>query len=184
MRRLAFYRRQVAGRAFLTVTMTLSVLAGVPSGAAMASTGIDLICPGFASNTYSPGITFTPQQIHVESTNVFGPCVSLSHPNIASGGSHATSSGTLSCVVGSLSGSMVFQWNTGENSSASFTAAIVVRPGGETVGDYMGTITGGVFNGDTFNFTATIFNTVPLQCLSPGGITGTAGPLTLELLDM
>lgn len=134
------------------VFLAAAFAAVVTSSPVQADVG-DIVClpPTSSSVTFDPPLTQNPQTVTVQSTNLFGPCTSVTHPQITSG----STSGTFlvpnrSCLtlVGSGTSNSTITWNTGQTSSLSlnFNTQIVGAVYTSTVS---GIVTGGLFAGDT-----------------------------------
>jgi hypothetical protein len=160
-------------RALLIATsvIALGVLGG--TGTAAATTN----CDGLSNITYTPGLTYTAQSASVAASTVYARCVSTDRPDITGGTYSATlppKSRSCLTLLGSNTGTRVYHWNTGETSTVTYvdTNSIVA---GNLVVEQLGTVTSGVFAGQTSSGTLTLTGNF-LNCLTPGGLTTLAGP--------
>lgn len=172
-----------------TVLAALTALAAVCTGLAVAAPAHaqagDLVClpPTSSSVTFSPALTTTPQDVTVTTNNLFGPCTSTTVPGITSG----TFSGTFhvpgrSCLTlaGSGSSASTITWNTGQSSTLSLNYTTTIA-GAVYTSVLTGTVTGGLFAGDTVISNQTGPATDVLTCtLGLGTVSGiyTVGTLT------
>jgi hypothetical protein len=153
-----------------TAAVALGVLGG--TGTAAATTN----CDGLTNLSYSPGLTYTPQP---SASTVYARCVSTDRPDITSG-TYSTSRSVpqASCLtlLGSTSGTRTYHWNTGETSTVQFvdTNSYVA---GTLVVEQVGTVTSGVFAGQSSSGTLTLTGNF-LTCFSTG-LTTLAGPNVL-----
>ncbi|MEU6481047.1 hypothetical protein ABZ858_30050 [Streptomyces sp. NPDC047017] len=155
---------------------TVPAIAAAPSGAAL----VDVVCPvGSNISTYTPGLTYTSKPTHFTATGQVSGCVSLSNPALTGANLSAAGDGTASCTSGSFSNTTVYHWNTGQSSTVVGTGSINLKPDGETVFVLTGTVTSGPFTGATVLQTKVLLSTDLLACLTPGGLTSIAGPITL-----
>lgn len=160
-------------RRYLTITtagLVLGVLGG--TGTATATTN----CVGLTNLTYTPGLTYTPQSVTLTASTVYARCISSDRPDITSGTYSANPPGPReSCLtlLGSTSGTRTYHWNTGETSTVSFvdTNSVVA---GNLVVEQVGTVTSGVFAGQSSSGTLTLTGNF-LTCLTTG-LTTLAGP--------
>ncbi|MBB5867481.1 hypothetical protein F4553_000860 [Allocatelliglobosispora scoriae] len=142
------FRQAAAVLAIVTLATTLAV---APADAA----GVDLICGGTNTATFTPGLTLTAQTVHIDAVGTLTSCVS-SDAAITSGTYTASGNGTLSCLTGGHAGQFTISWNTGAYSTIAFTNSVAVRPLGEVVVLATGTVTSGEFAGDTYTGTFTL----------------------------
>ncbi|WP_027006709.1 hypothetical protein [Conexibacter woesei] len=157
-----------------TSVIALAVLGG--TGTAAATTN----CDGLTNLRYTPGLTFTPQSATLAASSVYARCVSTDRPDITGGTYSANlTNPAASCLnlLGSTSGTRTYHWNTGETSTVTYvdTNSVVA---GNLVVEQLGTVTSGVFAGQTSSGTLTLTGNF-LNCLTPGGLTTLAGPNVL-----
>ena len=114
-------------------------------------------------------------------SSVYARCVSTDRPDIT-GGTYSANlppNRAASCLnlLGSTTGTRIYHWNTGETSTVTYvdTNSIVA---GNLVVEQVGTVTAGVFAGQTSSGTLTLTGNF-LNCLTPGGLTTLAGPNVL-----
>jgi hypothetical protein len=149
---------------------------GLTSGAAAAATAniVDAACQHNASVTYSPGLTLIPQRVQARATGTLSPCLSA---QVTSGTMATSATGTLSCLSGAFSGTLNFDWVT----SSGGHAVSVVTLTGQTAGGSLlaagltGTVTSGLFVGDSYAATFAANPLALLNCALPGGMTSITG---------
>jgi hypothetical protein len=170
--------RVVAGRVVVAALMGVPVVTLAPFNAGVAHAAmLDLaLCLEYDGNSYTPGITFTPRPTNISSSGVLGPCVSMTDPTLTSGSYQGSGTGNVSCTGGTFAGTVIYHWNNGRDSTVSYTAVIGTRLGAETVVLYKGKVTDGEFKGYSYTSPLTALNLLPLNCLSPQGVTSTSGP--------
>jgi hypothetical protein len=160
-----------------------------PSAAASTSGLLDLTCtaPSSEATTYSPPLTPAPQDVTFSSTVQYGPCVSLSHPEIESGSrSLRVLTPDRSCLtlLEAAVSQFTITWNTGQSStiSGSRTATVV---GAALVVTITGNVTSGVFAGDSVVQTSTGPATDILACtLGLGSVSSVYSIVTLEITSL
>ncbi len=137
--------------AVLTAAVSVVTLLGLGPAAAASAGVLDVTCtpPSSQTDTFTPPLTMTPQNVTVRITSQFGPCVSLSNPALTSGSTTFTALVPgLSCLTLLNSGAITYTivWNTGQTStiSANYTVTIV---GAALVVTRTGTVTSGLFTG-------------------------------------
>ncbi|NTX01639.1 MULTISPECIES: hypothetical protein [Myxococcus] len=139
-----------------------------------------LTCPGIVQAQYSPGMTNAPRMITSTASGTFGPCVgvplSLLSTSFVAGGM-----GTLSCVGGSNQLGAQLNWSDGSVSHLDTSILITVRPLGEVVATYSGTVVGGRFQGASVLITFVLAQTQVLGCFTEEGVTATVGPTVLTI---
>lgn len=139
-----------------------------------------LNCPGISHAQYSPGMTNTPREITVTGGGTFGPCVGVPL-SLLSASFVAEGKGTLSCVAGSNQLAAQLIWNDGSVSALNATILITVRPLGEVVATYSGTVASGRFQGANVLITFVLAQTQVTGCLTEEGVTATVGPAVLTI---
>ncbi|NTX62969.1 hypothetical protein HUA74_20165 [Myxococcus sp. CA051A] len=139
-----------------------------------------LTCPGIVQAQYSPGMTNTPQVVTTAVSGTFGPCVgvplSLLSASFGGGGT-----GTLSCLAGSTQASSQLTWSDGSVSNLSLSILVTVRPLGEVVVAYSGTVASGRFQGANVLMTLVLAQTQVTGCFTAEGVTATVGPTVLTI---
>ncbi|MFD6620050.1 hypothetical protein ACFWFB_32935 [Streptomyces albidoflavus] len=158
---------------------------------AHASAGglLDVTCtpPSSTVSTYTPPLTNTPQISRSTISRQFGPCVSLSHPEVTSGTSSSVNAPReRSCLdlLGSGSSTITITWNTGQTStlSTNFTSTVAGAVV-EAVGS--GTVTSGLFQGDTVVMDMTGPATDILLCTAGlGTVSSVYSTMVLELTSV
>lgn len=168
--------------AVLIAVASLSL--GVGSSAA---TGTDLTCtpPSSASLTFDPPLTNSPQPILNSVSRQYGPCLAPTHPDITAGSSAASAvipNGSCEHLLGSNPLTITITWNTGQTTTLSGNniSSIV---GANLVSTTTGTVTAGVFAGDTFIHTVVYAGPDLLLCLAGlGTVSSLYGQITLEVI--
>ncbi|MEU3462995.1 hypothetical protein ABZ721_24020 [Streptomyces sp. NPDC006733] len=166
-------RRVLAVLVTIACAGLVSVAGTATSHAALA----DIVCTTSGTTTYNPGLTYTPQTSAITTQTAFAPCVSLSAPLVTSGARSANfSRPDQSCLtlLESGTGTNTITWNTGQTTTAQFTVTSTVAGGIRTT-TQTGTVTAGLFTGDTFLNVVTAPTTDLLNCVLPGGLTSTSG---------
>lgn len=181
-------------RAALTgVTALLFLLVSLLTATAPASARenelLDVTCTPPSSNTsvYTPPLTNTPQTVGTTPTIQLGPCVSPSTPGITSGTSVYTGPPkTRTCLALLTAGTAtkVVTWNTGATSTLSTNYTVTVAAAVVVV-TYTGTVTSGLFAGDTVVMTHTGPATdITLCTLGLGTVPSLFGVVTLEITSV
>jgi len=151
-----------------------TMIAPVPAQAA----AIDALCPlGSDDITFEPGIVLLEPRLTTMSADFrTGECTT-SVPGITS--ATLRNSGLLmrTCndLLGGGSGIAVLTWNDGTTTSTVAYTQTAVRGTVATVVTRTGTITGGLFAGDSVVVTETFANLQFLACATPTGMTHTSG---------
>lgn len=135
--------------AVLLIAGGVTAVAAGPAAAGVA----DVTCTTPSSNVLSssPPLTSTPAVVTLTSQSSLGPCVSVSDPAITSGSWRTVVPNiTASCdfLLRSSSGSDTVTWNTGQTSTLSGNREASVE-GALFIVTFTGTVTSGVFAGDT-----------------------------------
>jgi hypothetical protein len=168
----------------------LAAATAVTAPASPARAGVaDVTCtpPSSQTNTYSPALTDTKQPTTDTYSDQLGPCVSLSQPGITSGTDiRQKNIPEQSCfdLLGSGSMTNTITWNTGQTSTyeENFTftdvGAVVTFTG-------TGTVTSGLFAGDTVAVNATGVSTAIAECeLGLGTVSSEYLTATLEITSV
>lgn len=192
-KRIGTSRRAGPRAALTSVTALMFLLVGALSTAGSASAResglLDVTCTPPSSNTaaFSPPLTLAPQNVGVNSSFQFGPCVSLSTPAITSGTSVATAPPAPRSCLDLLTASpttRIVTWNTGATSTLSMNRTVTMA-GAAIVLTYTGTVTSGLFAGDTVLMTSTQPSTdITLCTLGLGSVSSTYGVVTLEITSV
>jgi hypothetical protein len=159
--------------ASLLAAATVACVAAAPPAAA-ATEVLDAACQHNASVTYSPGLTLTPRPVEAHATGTLSPCVST---QVTSGTMSTMATGTLSCLNGGFAGSLTFAWVTPSGGDATS----VVTLSGQTAGGSLlavgltGTVTSGLFAGDSYAATFAADPLALLGCVTPAGMTSIMG---------
>ncbi|MFF3348152.1 hypothetical protein [Streptomyces sp. NPDC002779] len=144
-----------------------------------------LTCPGYQTVGWNPGLRLTPQPITTSGSTALGPCLDVAG-EISSGSSSFTSKEELSClsVLTTSPGRETITWNTGEKTTFSWTAAeaTATNAAGALVVTISTDIESGKFAGQHVLYVITSASLDLLDCLSPQGLQGAAGPLDLTIL--
>ncbi|MFI9205754.1 hypothetical protein [Streptomyces sp. NPDC053048] len=162
--------------ALLALTLTPTAHAGDDS----PGPPVLLECAGTVSARYSPGLTLTPKPTAISSRAAVG-CPVTSDPRFSRATFGGDSSGTLSCLAGPASGTLIFHWNKGKTSTAAIRSVAAVRPGGNMVTVSTGRITSGAFTGATVVTEVTLLASSLTACLTSKGVTSTWGPTTVTI---
>lgn len=150
---------------------------------------LDVTCTPPSSNTvvYTPPLTLAPQSVGLTSTIQLGPCISFSTPAIISGTSFVTvPPASRSCLdlLGAYAETRTVTWNTGASSTLSMNRTVTLA-GAVVVVTFTGTVTSGLFAGDTILMTITGPSVDITQCtLGLGTVPGTFGAVTLEITSV
>lgn len=181
-------------RAALTgVTALLLLLVGLLTTAGPASARedglLDVTCtpPSSSITTYTPPLTSTPQVVGATSSIQLGPCVSLSTPALTSGTSVISPPPrSRTCLDLLAAGTEVrtVTWNTGATSTLSLNRTTTVA-GAVLVVTFTGTVTSGLFAGDTVLRTITGPSTdITLCTLGLGTVPSVYGVVALEITSV
>lgn len=182
MRTTKFLSRRLLAMPVVALTLALSTVAAVALTSTPASAMVgDVICPaGNQSQTYSPGLTDTPQPVAASYNVSLGICTSLSHLNLTSGTSsdsiHIAQYSCLDLLTESA-GSQTFTWNTGQTSTFTFNRTVAMV-NGNIVLTLTGAISSGLFTGDSALLTIVEPATDLLACETSAGLTSAAGLVT------
>ncbi|MFS0696053.1 hypothetical protein [Streptomyces nitrosporeus] len=130
----------------------LMALGPAVSGARAAPAGLlDVTCVGSQTSTYSPPLTLTAQASTTTASTQYGPCVSLSRPDITAGSRSASvsyPSRTCLDLLDSQTVAFTITWNTGQTSAVSGNATTTVVGATLTV-TITGNVTSGLFAGSS-----------------------------------
>lgn len=170
----------------LLVAVCFLAGAAVFASPASAAGVLDATCtpPSSATTTYSPPLTNTPQPSSSAISFQLGPCVSLSQPALTSGTYARTNPARpRSCLdlLSSSSGTLTITWNTGQTSTLSVNVTTTIA-GAALVVTQTGTVTSGLFTGDTVVITQTGPAANVLLCTAGlGTVSSIYGLVTLEI---
>ncbi|MFD9950597.1 hypothetical protein ACFWYW_57330 [Nonomuraea sp. NPDC059023] len=141
-------------RTVLTALTVLSTAAAllVAAAPAQAVPG-DLVClpPTSSTVTYTPPLSTSPQTVTIKTTNLFGPCTSVSVPAITSGtftGSFVVPNRSCLTLAGSGASTSTITWNTGQTSTLSLNYTTTIA-GAVYTSVITGVVSGGLFAGDS-----------------------------------
>lgn len=169
----------VTGSALLLVAATTT-----SAGAASEMlTEVTCTVPSNRVTTFSPALTGTPQAVTISTQANYGPCVSLTHPDITSGTASGQTSSQLSCLdlLKQVQNQQKITWNSGETSiyQATTTATIV---GALVVNVTTGTVTEGLFEGAAVQQVQIAPATTILACtLGVGTVPSVNSTVTLQI---
>jgi hypothetical protein len=140
--------KAIAAAALLAGAVTL-----VAAQPASADGVADMTCTTPSSNvlTSNPPLTNTTQIVTLTSQSSLGPCVSLSEPSVTSGSwTSVTPNVPIDCsgLLGANTGTHTVTWNTGQTSTLSGNRVSSIE-GAALVVTFTGTVTSGLFAGDT-----------------------------------
>jgi hypothetical protein len=147
---------------------------------------LDAICtpPSSVVSSCSPPLTNAPQTSEATLSYQFGPCVSLSHPDVTSGTSHVVNPPRQRTCLDLLSGgnmTLVITWNTGQTSTVSGNFDTTVA-GAVLEAVITGSVTSGLFQGNTVVLDQTGPATQVLLCtLGLGSVASIYSAVTLEI---
>ncbi|MFI8086592.1 hypothetical protein ACIF6L_38110 [Kitasatospora sp. NPDC086009] len=142
-----------------------TVAAGSPARAAVG----DVLCtaPSSDSSTYSPPLDLTPASTTVTITRDLNTCTSLSVPAINSAPVtvHQVTIPSYSCLtlLNSAPTVISFTWNTGATSVVTGTRTVNLAAAALTT-TVTGTVTSGLFTGDTVVYQLVAPSTALLAC--------------------
>ncbi|MFH8624122.1 hypothetical protein ACH4A8_19865 [Streptomyces vietnamensis] len=162
------------------------LMAGLSAPAANAqSVSAALLCTGYETATYQPGLTLTQRQTAVTATGAVGPCTGTDTQH--TGGSISfQGEGQLSCTGGNSSGSGLITWSNPQTAASAFTftGGVSLRPGGVSVLVLTGQVQSGDFQGSQITVEIALVPalTETLQCTTANGLSTSSGPLTVQLL--
>lgn len=172
-------------RAPLTaIAVAASMLAATIAAAPAAHAGISsTTCTGSSVITYQPGLTNTPRTVSYTETDTFAHCISTDGA-LTSGLFAVTVSlpGASCLAIPTLITNTPYDiaWNNGQASEINLSFTDTVAEGIEQVTG-VGTVISGEFTGAAVTIIWLYTVPDPLQCLTPGGVTGQTGPLTAEI---
>ncbi|WP_037568996.1 hypothetical protein [Phaeacidiphilus oryzae] len=164
--------RTLRGATALSLFTALSGVGLLAAPASHAAGLADLTCslPSNRVTGFDPPLTLAAQPTHVTLATTYGPCVSLSHPDITSGSTRETVDTTMSCLDLLATGPVgsTITWNTGQTTTWSGTRVTSVE-GADIITDLTGTVTSGVFEGDVFEQVQVAPATAILACEAGAG---------------
>lgn len=168
-------------RAVVTVVTVAAVTIPFAGITASADT-VDAVCTGTQDATFAPGLTLVPTTEDIVTHHHYGACVSS---RVHTGERIGTNHQVQSCLtlVESSSGTSTITWDTGDDSVFMFNRT-VTHVGGNTVTTYTGTITAGLFAGDTAVEVVTGPELNLLDCLTPPGVTHRSGVTALTITSI
>lgn len=157
-----------------------------PAKATTTSGLLDVTCtvPSSEATSYNPPLTLTPTDVTFSSTIHYGPCISLSRPDVTSGSRSLqvlTPQRTCLTLLETADSNFAITWNTGEISTISgMRIASVV--GAVLAVTVTGTVTSGPFSGDSVIQTSVGPATDVLACtLGLGTVSSIYSAVTLEI---
>jgi hypothetical protein len=158
--------------------------AATPANAAL----LDATCTGSNHVTYTPGLTNTAHTTTIQGRITLN-CVSanLSVPVLINGTISGGGTGSLSCAVleQATSGTSTVQWTNvlgASIGSSTYTYTSSLSPGtsGTTVLTLTGTVTSGLFSGDSVVIAVVLLNLDLNACNTEQGLTSRDGTVTAE----
>jgi hypothetical protein len=164
-------------------------VAGAGPASARANGLLDVSCtpPSSASSNYSPPLSSTPQLVTSSTNWQLGPCVSTSVPALTSGSvSTVNPARERTCLelLNTGPAETTITWNTGATSTLSTIRTTSVA-GAVLIVTYTGTITSGLFSGDTVVATQTGPATDILLCtLGLGTVSGIYQTMVVEITSV
>lgn len=169
----------------LASALALAATAALPASPAAAS-ALDATCtpPTSTVVAFNPALTATPHTTTVTVATQYGPCISASTPTLTSGtaGFQANAPGwNCQQLLQAFPSTFTITWNTGQTSTISGNATATIV-GGALVYTLTGTVTSGLFTGDTVLQTSTAPATNILLCtLGLGSVSTLYSLVTLEI---
>jgi hypothetical protein len=163
------YRRRFAVLASIAASALATACA---PGVASAAPSVDATCVHPAALTFTPGLQLTPRPTQIHASGTLSTCVSS---QVTSGTLAGDTTGSTSCTTGSITGQLLYQWHTTFGGEAHSTVTLSTEAAGFLGAALTGTVTDGLFYGDTYTVS---FSASPLQllgCLSPDGLTQMSG---------
>jgi hypothetical protein len=156
-------------RNFMVGGLGAVIVAAVTPAVATAAPAIDASCAHPATVDFSPGLTLTSQPTAITATGTLSTCVSSAvKSGTLSGGA---SSNALSCTSGAVSGQLVFEWVTAAGTEARSVVTLSGQDAGFLALAISGTVTSGLFAGDSYTVTFAANPLVFVSCLTPAGVT-------------
>ena len=172
---LSKHRRAYRG-ALVTLAALATTAAVIAPGAQGALPSVDATCAGIQTITSTPGLTLKSQPI-TATTSANATCVAA---HVRSVSMHGSAAGSLSCLGGSVSGLLEFDWVLASGGTA--TSVVTVSSSQRAViggAGLSGTVTDGLFAGDNVLVTFVQNPVSLLDCLSPSGLTTLKGAATI-----
>jgi hypothetical protein len=170
------------------IALLLIVVGSIPfSTAEAAAAGTDLTCtpPSSASLRFDPPLTNSPQPSLFSISRQYGPCVAPTHPEVTAGVSTVAGlspDATCARLLGAQPVTITITWNTGQTTTLSGNSVNSIV-GVNLISTTTGTVTAGLFAGDTFVHTAVYTGTDLLLCLADlGTVSSLFGQITLEIV--
>jgi hypothetical protein len=172
-------RRQLA--VIAATILAAALLTAATTGRATADSLL-VTCPhGHERATYSPGLTLTPRNVHIDADGTIGGCTDVLG-NRANGIITFQGNGQLTCLAGNASGTGTINWEPAGIPTTHFTwtGAVGARPLGLAVLVLTGTVTSGDLPGALLQAEFVLTTTVQQapQCLTPQGTETNSGVLT------
>lgn len=178
----------LTGGTALLVLLVGLLTASVPASAHESGL-LDVTCtpPSSASVTYNPPLSNTPQVSTSSLSWQLGPCVSTSVPGLTSGTHSAVNpprERTCLELLNTAAETRTVTWNTGATSTLSLNRTTTVA-GAVLVVTFTGTVTSGLFAGDTVVATQTGPATDILLCtLGLGTVSGVYSTMVMEITSV
>jgi hypothetical protein len=182
-RRMSRHPRLVA--AVLGTVLSLALFLPVPASAGV----LDVTCtvPSSESIVFQPPLTTTTQPTDITISSQYGVCVSASVPSLTSGTSFLQLTGIpQDCLDLGISdpAQRTITWNTGQTSTLSGNLFHNIV-GATQVTTITGTVTSGLFAGDTFVHVVTApAASITLCTLGLGTVPSLHGVITLEITSV
>ncbi|MFS0691220.1 hypothetical protein [Streptomyces nitrosporeus] len=192
MRRLSTAGRTRPRTILTGITALLLLLVSLLTAEPVSARGnglLDVTCtaPSSSSVTYSPPLTNTPQASSAMTSWQLGPCLSASVPALTSGSHFAVSAPFDRSCLALLDANAITRtitWNTGATSTLSMNRTTTVVGAVLTV-TYAGTVSSGLFSGDTVLIIVTYPATdITLCTLGLGTVANLFGVVTLEITSV
>ncbi|WP_345620698.1 hypothetical protein [Streptomyces ziwulingensis] len=173
--------------ALLFLLVSLLITAGPANARENAILDVTCTPPSSDTSVYTPPLTNTPQSVGTTSSIQFGPRISLPAPAVTSGTSAITlppASRTCLDLLSAGTGTRTITRNTGATSTLPTNRTTPVV-GAVLVVTLTGTVTSGLFAGDTVLITVTGPATgITLRALGLGTVPSTYGCVTMEITSV
>ncbi|WP_256107727.1 hypothetical protein [Streptomyces sp. ODS05-4] len=148
---------------------------------------VECIPPSSSNVVYNPPLTNVPQPVVSTQNWQLGPCVSASKPALTSGTHSQTSlprDRTCFDLLAAGPETKTITWNTGETSTLSMNRTVSVA-GAALIVTHTGTVTSGLFAGDSVLITETgVATAITLCTLGLGSVGSVYSQMTLTTTSL
>lgn len=148
------------------ILVTGAVCAAAAPSATAGSVPVDATCTHTASFAFTPGLGLAPKPTTFVASGSVATCVSS---QVTSGTLSGGGSGNLSCLGGAASGTLVLTWTTPTGTTAQSVVTLDATSAGLIGAGLSGTVTSGLFLGDTYTVTFAVNPLQVVRCVLPGG---------------